>query len=482
MKQADWMSTIQHRGRQFWLRLSPAARGILVFVVLSAAVSVPVTQSVLENRREWLFDKGTLALPQIQRMESAWARAGLAEYAIIDGRIQVPARFKGKYLAALVEAHAMPPSLNSEMQEAVDQVRVLESPAQRQARLQLVKDQQLANIIKSIDGVEDATIRFEESKPIGLREQSTKKAMVVIQPVADAILRPDRVETIRNLVASSSFGLSPTDVSVADLGLSFVYHGELASAVMAAPAWAISKWRKDFELEWESRVAALLEPWSKARVLATATLSGGELQPHEVQIQVEVPRSLAQRKWTLGNPSRNANAKPTAGDLEQAEAEIKREITERLSALVTAPGKFPPSESLAVRTQTAFQVLVVDDPRPALIFAEKFSWDKPNAAVAMVIIAMAVLGVVVIGIGFVRDLSQTRTSAKRPAPTARLNKVGDPAAMTEPQVLSHPNHWPEDVSATSQKNEAIQAELATLMREDPKAAADLLRRWSQEAA
>jgi Secretory protein of YscJ/FliF family len=482
MKQTDWMSILQHRGRQVWLRLTPPVRAILILAVVGAATAIPIGQAMVHHRRVWLFDGGTIAMPQIQRMESAWAGAGLGDYDIVGGRVRVPAQSKGKYLMALVEANAMPPSLGSEWQQAADQVHVLESPAQRKVRLQLVRDQQLANIIKSIEGVEDAIIRIEESAPHGLREQSTKKAMVVVQPTAGTILRPDRVQTIRNLVANSSMGLIPTEVSVTDLGLSFVYHGELSTAAMGAPAWAISKWRKDYELEWESRVAALLDPMATKRVMATATLSDGELQPCEVQILVEVPKSLAERKWKLESDSAKVAAKPTAKDLEQAETEIKREISERLSAMVTHPGKFPASENVAGRTQTSFQVVLVDDQRTDSFFPAKFSWDQPNSAVAMGIIAMAILGVVVIGIGFVRDLLQTRPSAKKSPSVARTTHGVEPVAATDAQVLSHPSHRTENNDPSSQKTEVIQAELATLMRDNPKAAADLLRRWAQEAA
>lgn len=482
MKQTDWISLLKMRARQFWLRLSPAGRGIAVMLVLCGVLGVPLGRGYVENRRVVLFQQDSLSSLQLQRMETVWAKAGLMEYSIEQGQVKVPWRSKGRYLTAVADAQALPPTLGSSVNDAINDGHVLESPQQRQSRMQLIRDQQLANIIKSIEGVEDAAIRIEESKPVGFKEHATKKAMVIVRPGGDRILRPDRIHTIRNLVAESTVGLRVEDVSVADLGLSYVYHGDLAIAIREAPAWASSKWKKDFESEWVRRVASLIEPQYQPSVSVNATLVEGRLFPRDVEIAIELPRAALMQQLILKRPSGNSEQNPpTAGDLERFLGQIQQDIDRRL-AILSQGAQEDANASEPARTLASIKVTLGEQiPRPG-VFTEKFAWDQPNSLVAATILSMAAIGVVAIGIGFLRDLATTAPRKAVSPQDTRMNVPREIFHGNELGSLAAAARDPTAEEPTPASSTVIQEELTNLMRDDPKAAAELLRRWAKDAA
>ncbi len=489
MKQADWMATTRQRAIRKWLHLGRGARASIIGVAILALVLVPIVQHRAYNGKEWLLGGATFSPPQIVRMESAWAIAGLGDYRIVDGKVQIPVQLRAKYLSALVAAHAMPQSLTADVTQAFDQLSVLESPAQRQARLELAKDHELGSYLKSMSGIEDASVRFDEAKSTGLRSQSTVKAMVVIRPSEGAVLRPDKIHTIRVLVASSRVGLSPEDVTVTDLGSGHAYRGPLADAVREVAASALPDWERDHEFEWEKKISRILAAVPGSQVEADVRLRSDGIALQQVKISVSIPDAYVRQYWNSQLQTGHVSARnPTADELGKAETDICEKVTQLIQKL--SPQSDNASSTMfasPVPTTTVEVAISKLSPTSAgFDLRQKFNWQEPNAMVAVFIVIMA-LGALLIFVGFLRDITRGGDGGKLATPSTKAAlKKGDAKLHEEVATLSSGGVWPLDGSlpdgALEGNPDEIQKELTNLMRDNPKAAADLLRRWAQEAA
>src|SRR6476620_4265324 len=118
--------------------MTPGARitaGLLLAVVV---VSVGyLFQHGSSGPDTYLFGGEPISSGQLDRIESAIAKAGLSDFQREGFRIRVPAGQQAKYLAAVADAGALPPSMNTIMENALDKGNAWESREATRERLKI---------------------------------------------------------------------------------------------------------------------------------------------------------------------------------------------------------------------------------------------------------------------------------------------------------------------------------------------------------
>ena len=158
-----------------------------------------------------------LAAAQLPAMEAALAKANLKGYEVRGTSIFVPRGQEADYMAALVAANALPPSFGAAQHQAVNGGTMFEFGPQRDQRMRIAKQDELAQAICKMPGIESAYVLYDvDSKP-GAFKEKVITATALVKPAGADQLDEALVSAIRKMVAGAIAGLKPENVAVADL-------------------------------------------------------------------------------------------------------------------------------------------------------------------------------------------------------------------------------------------------------------------------
>src|SRR3954452_11271685 len=201
--------------------MPPGARitaGLLLAVVV---ISVGyLFQHSANGPDTYLFGGEPISSGQLDRVEAAIAKAGLSDFQREGFRIRVPSGHQSKYLAAVVDADALPPNFNTILEKALDKGGPWESREATRERLKIARQQTLSEIVRAMSWVENAIVLYDEHESRGLREVTPTKqvsASVSVKPIAGEMLTALRAKNIQKLVAHA-VNMKATDVGVTNLG------------------------------------------------------------------------------------------------------------------------------------------------------------------------------------------------------------------------------------------------------------------------
>lgn len=154
---------------------------------------------------------------QIAAMEAAFAKADLADYQVEGNRIRVPAGQSASYMGALADGAALPPNFGSYLEKALAADGLFTSQRDKEERLKVAKQNELALILRSMQGIENASVIYDVQAGHGLNPHPIATASVNIKPLGSEPLDPARIPMIRSLVAAAIAGLKRESVTVTDL-------------------------------------------------------------------------------------------------------------------------------------------------------------------------------------------------------------------------------------------------------------------------
>jgi flagellar M-ring protein FliF len=170
-----------------------------------------------------------LAAGQLPVMEAALAKANLRGYEIRGTSIFVPRGQEAAYMTALVDAKVLPPNPGAAQRDAINGGTPFEFGPQRDQRMIFAKQQELANSICQMPGIESALVLYDsDNKPGGFRDKVIT-ATVTVKPVGANRLDDALVSSIRNMVARAFAGMKPEDVAVTDLAAGRTWCGNTAA-------------------------------------------------------------------------------------------------------------------------------------------------------------------------------------------------------------------------------------------------------------
>ena len=217
--------------------MTPSARlaaGLLAAVVV-LSIGYLIAHPTVSPKVDLMYGL-RLAADQLPAMETAFGNAKLKGYKIRGTSIFVPQGQESEYMAALAAADALPPNFGDAMREAVNGDSVFDFGPQRDRRMCIAKQTDLARVIRQMPGIASASVIYDvESRAAPFKDKNIT-ASVMVKPAESVHLDKQIVSAIRTMVAHSFAGLKPENVAVTDLNARRTWYGNLENEPDAADA------------------------------------------------------------------------------------------------------------------------------------------------------------------------------------------------------------------------------------------------------
>jgi flagellar M-ring protein FliF len=199
------------------------------------------------------------------------------------------------------------------------------------------------------------------------------------------------------------------------------------------------------------------------------------LTPQKVKVSIGVPSSYFEKVWRERNPTEEGAEpkEPDAGQLTTIEAEVKKEIEDAVVNLLPAPpvGGDP---YVPVRVTTFTDIPLAAEPTTSMT-DEAMSWLAGNWPT----LGMSLLGLV--SLVMLRGMLRSSASSDTPSPDAAPAVVAAPSEEEDEEEPSEPRHQ-RTLGVRREGAPTLRDELVEMVKEDPDAAANVLRNWIGDAA
>jgi flagellar M-ring protein FliF len=214
----DFLNKAFAQVSELFKSMTPGARltaGLLLAVIVISLGFLFQRQS--SGPDAYLMDGEPFPATQLGAMEAAFSKANLTG-AVRDGnRFKVPRGQQSAYMGALADAEVLPPNFGDYLGRAIASDSPFAMRGSREEKLKLAKQQELQLIIRSMRGIESASVLYDAKDKRSFAQDPVATASVNVKPQGTMELEPAQVRTVRNLVASAFAGLKPESVTVTDL-------------------------------------------------------------------------------------------------------------------------------------------------------------------------------------------------------------------------------------------------------------------------
>lgn len=559
----DFVNKATAQLSELFRSLTPGTR--IVGGLLLAAIAVSLFylfQFQGAGSEEFLLDGRPFSASEMTAIETAFAKAGLAQSQIVGNRIRIPYGKKDLYLAALADNNALPADFYKHLDEATAADNPFASTKSLELRRWNAKQKELALIISRMRGIESATVQYDEESKGGLTRQKHKTAMVAVQTIAGA-LDPEQLRAIRNVVASAYAGLDRQSITITDMTSGLSYGGAIGPGGVPDDESLYASHKQKFERDWQRKITdqlsmipgvvvgvnveltpeiehnlqtVKLDPkpvalqTSEASTekttqapqiagrpgaqsngvgnqpvsIATTTGSGGSnltetrneainlpgyavesigkspLTPTMVTASIEVPASYFLQVWQQRNPPAAGGTPkpPDPAELAKIETETVNRIKETVRNLLPPVNQGTnPYPHIVVSTYTDLPVTPAIAPTVA---SQATTWLAENWQ------TVAVVGIGLMSLLMLRSMIRSPAlpaSPERSTAEAVPEHAGPRLAHTEPEPAS----VAEPAQALRRRFKAtagpdLRVELQEIVKENPDAAANILRSWIGDAA
>jgi flagellar M-ring protein FliF len=214
-------------------------------------------------------------------------------------------------------------------------------------------------------------------------------------------------------------------------------------------------------------------------VVTHGTMSSKQapLTPKKVKVSIGVPSSYYDKVWREQNPPADGaeQGAPDPAEIARIEQEVKKEIEEAVVNLVPAPA--PGVDAYTpVRVTSFTDIPLAAEPEPDMV-DEATSWLAANWPT----LGMSFLGLV--SLLMLRSMLRSGAAAPTPTPDASAAR-----AATRPEEEEQPGETVEQAQQRKLRarraagGPSLRDELVEMVKEDPDAAANILRSWIGDAA
>ena len=469
----------------------------LAITTIVIAVNLPKKQASCE-----LIEGCALRNADLQRMQVVLNSAGLSDYEIDGNSIYVPKPKRDVYLKAITDADALPADLCWREEEV--SVNPLLSRDQREQIRMKEKKNQVRDMVTRLPFVEQAWFEMDRVKAKSAFQNEEQSAVIMIQPTGKHLLDRDEIETIRGLITGSIAGMDRNSIVVTDLNAGFAYQ-ELETNPptehsLSGAGSLVSSEIRDKRNRYENKIRKALADLEGVSIEV-------EVVPAPIANQIAAPQknsnSSAVPVMTLGTNSQamiesrvtqaSHKVEPARTLDTQEKVSVKVEIQE---ALVLAGLKPGPNDTItSLRKSPAYRLRIEEIQsdvtrriRPMLpassfsnsrVFPISFSMSReddaalshqagvwpaffkriggPWGAFAVLAAAIFILGFVFMG---------TNQKPVQDSAPATLEMVSEP----------------EPAAVVTSQDQDIREEISQLIKEDPEAAAQVIKRWIRNAA
>ncbi|MEN6558610.1 MAG: hypothetical protein ABFC54_10565 [Thermoguttaceae bacterium] len=529
----DFVNRAYSQLHDLFRSMTPGARwaAALSAVLAMASLGYLLTHQTVAPDAD-LMHGVAVAANQLPKMEAALAKANLTNYRIDGTSIRVPRGQEPIYMGALVAANALPPNFGESLIAAVNNGNAFESRDARDDRLKIARQTEMALVIRSMPGIENAFVLYDVDMKTGFQREKLITATVSVKPVGDAQLDEARVSSIRYFVAGAIAGLKPENVTVSDLNgrtwhgvaedaggadenlyisLKRTYEQDLKANILNAlcfipkvtvePTVVLDRERL-IRFRQEKRTpgdevrptaprnsvlpntAAILDSLlngSSGDAQTTPAMSGSReqieresvgLTPVQARVSVGVPVSYFKKIWQEQRalePGRSAES-PDLAALDRIRVEESEKIRRHVAQLL--PSSESPAKAAELVTVTTFQDISTPIEKVAPDHVqEALTWLQQSWR------TLSVLGLALVGLLVLRSIVRQlpRPSATEPT-TPKPSATPDDFGLMRDDAVGSPVP-PPHAQRFREIAPAAHDEISELVDRDPDAAANVLRHW-----
>lgn len=209
------MNTLIAQLRDLFQSMTPGARITAGLLLVVAVVSVAyLFQNSAAGPDAFLFGGERFSQGEINRMEAAMAEARLSGWKVEGDRISVPTGMQQECIAAIASAGALPDNFASFMDAAIDRANPMESRQQWELRTKVARENQLSLLVSKFQWVESANVMVDIQERRGFNQRNNASATVFVTPKVGEVIDKVRVRNIQTLVAGPFVSMSVENVHV----------------------------------------------------------------------------------------------------------------------------------------------------------------------------------------------------------------------------------------------------------------------------
>jgi flagellar M-ring protein FliF len=239
--------------------MTPGARitsaGLLALIVISLGYLV---NHQVTGPDAYLLDGESFTSGLLSEMEAAWGKAGLSGFEVVGGQVRVPRGDQAKYIAAAWDNGVVMPGFGKHLEKANAKSNLwMTSKSQQADSNRLAMQQEVAEVVRNMTGVEDAGVIFSTKDKGGLSRDTISTATVSVKMRGGRVMSEDNVPNLRNLVVHAFAGLKNEEVAVVDLNSGRTYQGS-SNGMGSALDDPIASRKKFYDNYYEERIRKLL--------------------------------------------------------------------------------------------------------------------------------------------------------------------------------------------------------------------------------
>ncbi|WP_425398293.1 hypothetical protein [Aeoliella sp.] len=538
------MNTFAAQIRDLFESMTPGARITAGLLLVVAVVSLGfLFQSSASGPDAYLFGGAIFSQDEINRMEAAMAEAGLSGWDTEGNRIRVPRDKQTECIAAIASAGALPENFSSIMDEALAQSGSMEPRRKWDFRANNAREKQLSLIVSKMDWVQSASVMIDIQERRGFNRRSDASASVSVTPKPGEMIDQVRVRNLQKLIAGTFADMSADNVqiisSTGEVGsesepwfddpylrareeIQKSYRGRLLTMLSFIPDVRVQV-SADLDNRASSTLTKTTPGEPKTRRISnereteqfTQNDSGGRpglpaqgpqrrgtdegldrtnskmverensvednelgftheveesvgFKPKELYASIAIPRDYVIGVWQQNNPESNP-ADLTDTDMKAMEGEVKLNVEKVVQNIL-------PRLSLGEDEYKQVEVIFIDSikrsPPPAPTVADTaMAWTGQYwGTISMIGLAGASLLLL--------------RSAVRPAAPSEAAPSSIEVDFSEQQQAAADNEEAEERKRPKlriKKGESLKEDLSDMVREDPDAAANIIRAWINNA-
>jgi len=201
----------------------------LLFAVILGVMGIAVYLLVTQTAQPELIPlvDQSLTDPQIARIQNQldlWN----AFYRVENGRIMVKRQEQNRLFARLQMNRALPQDLSESWRKLIMEENLWLSPEDKQKRWQMAKDERLGQIIRSMDGVEEAQVIINAGSKRLLSDGPSSDPSASVIMTMEGSSKPDKrlVQAVADMVAGAEDRLSRDRVNIIINGASYKAQAE----------------------------------------------------------------------------------------------------------------------------------------------------------------------------------------------------------------------------------------------------------------
>ncbi len=413
-----------------------------------------------------------------------------------------------------------------------------------------------------MQGIESATVQYDEEVKPGLARTKQKTAMVAVWTTGHA-LEEDQVKAIRNIVGSAYAGLDRQSITITDMTSNVSYGGSSGPGGASESESIYANHKLKYERDWQRKIADQLKmiagavvnvnvemspeildrsqsvkidpkpvtvtsqeftkesttaapgtagrpgavpngvesPGNRAIAVSQPTSTGPEsttsesrsqvqnlpgqeqlykelapLVPKKVTAAIDLPWSYYVKVWRERNPTPAGQPpkQPDPLELARIETETKELVKEKVRNLL--PPVIAGTDPYPHITVSTYTDLAAPAPAPASVVATGGEWLADNWR------TIALLGLGCFCLLMVRSMVRSPATSPAPAPLAVAASTHGPRLAAGHEAE---DDEPEPAAVLRKRFESsgpdLKAELRELVKENPDAAANVLRMWIGDA-